>query len=346
MAKIRKDFPNYSIAILHVKADAAVVLHRAEKRALTTGRHVPKEEILKSVQEVPASVQLLVPLVDFTVHIDNSSDGDPVLEMMECNDGRGQGADAAAVDAGEAKGDSGPSCAGGSGGGGGGGPSSTSSTSSTSTSSSSEAFASKAGADTDAGAGDDSPSAAAGDKRSWAEIARRFATNAQLSTDHESFSRKLLATILSPDDDDDKVRREARTLGIAAGLSPPKAPKVVLFSKTYCTYCHRVKAILDHLLPGGQPVRFAASGQDATEAMHERSLRAGRAGRSGHAAANSLLRRPSRAREESFPPSGLSAQSAGTAVHGGAEAGRRGADRLYTVWELDQMWNGLAVQVC
>jgi predicted kinase len=67
--RIRKDYPNYRIAIIHVVAEPEEVIRRAEARAEKTGRVVPKEKLLDTLEAVPRSVAKLAPLTDYTICI-------------------------------------------------------------------------------------------------------------------------------------------------------------------------------------------------------------------------------------------------------------------------------------
>jgi hypothetical protein len=67
--RIRAEHPNYRIAIIHVVAEPEEVLRRAEARAEKTGRVVPREKLLATLEEVPKSVAKLAPLTDYTICI-------------------------------------------------------------------------------------------------------------------------------------------------------------------------------------------------------------------------------------------------------------------------------------
>merc|ERR1712217_117883 len=54
------------------------VLRRAEERGRKTGRYVPKEMLLESMQQVPRSVKGLAPHADFVCRVHNS--GEPTIE--------------------------------------------------------------------------------------------------------------------------------------------------------------------------------------------------------------------------------------------------------------------------
>jgi hypothetical protein len=73
-ARIRADFPHYRIAILSVVADREKVYERSRKRAITTGREVPKHVLDDALEKVPESVEILSPLVDWTAVIENNDE--------------------------------------------------------------------------------------------------------------------------------------------------------------------------------------------------------------------------------------------------------------------------------
>lgn len=70
--QIRLTHPNYQIAILYVTADKDEIMRRARKRGEATGRYVPEEEILDSINRVPRSVSRLAPGAEFLAVIDNT----------------------------------------------------------------------------------------------------------------------------------------------------------------------------------------------------------------------------------------------------------------------------------
>jgi glutaredoxin len=115
--RIRQEFPQYRIAILHVFASTATIKKRVLSRGKKTGkrspcgqqifqktititpgslahltlknkilsmsgRFVPEVEILDSIERVPRSVELLTPECDFVAHIENEHT--PRL-TMQCN---------------------------------------------------------------------------------------------------------------------------------------------------------------------------------------------------------------------------------------------------------------------
>jgi Zeta toxin len=78
-ARLRRDYPSFSIAILHITAPRQAVLERAKNRAKITGRVVPQKLLEEVMQQVPASVSRLRSMVDFFVEIHNSgNDGEDV----------------------------------------------------------------------------------------------------------------------------------------------------------------------------------------------------------------------------------------------------------------------------
>ena len=72
------NFPRMKFAIIHVTAKEHTVLQRAEKRAEITGRVVPKEVILDAMFQIPHSIKVLAPQVNFMATFDNEGE-EPVL---------------------------------------------------------------------------------------------------------------------------------------------------------------------------------------------------------------------------------------------------------------------------
>ena len=66
--RIRNEFPQYRIGIIHITASRDVIFERAASRAIRTGRVIPKELLEESIEQVPKSVELLSPLAD-AVHV-------------------------------------------------------------------------------------------------------------------------------------------------------------------------------------------------------------------------------------------------------------------------------------
>jgi len=58
-SRIRKDYPNVKLAILHIVAPEKAVFERAELRGKLTGRVVPKETLEMALKQVPKSVEIL-----------------------------------------------------------------------------------------------------------------------------------------------------------------------------------------------------------------------------------------------------------------------------------------------
>lgn len=82
-ARLRGRYGSLRIAILHVRADRASVLARAERRGRETGRVVPRATLEESFRHVPVSVNRLAPSADFFCELDNSSDLDEVRLKTE-----------------------------------------------------------------------------------------------------------------------------------------------------------------------------------------------------------------------------------------------------------------------
>ena len=82
---IRRKFPWYRIAIFYVFARKEQVLERARVRGEETGRFVPSDTLLQSIQKTAEAVERLGPLADFVARIDNSclESPDPVLMVFE-----------------------------------------------------------------------------------------------------------------------------------------------------------------------------------------------------------------------------------------------------------------------
>lgn len=66
--RIRKEYPQYRIGIIHITATRDVIMERATSRAIRTGRVIPKQLLEDSIAQVPKSVELLSPLAD-AVHV-------------------------------------------------------------------------------------------------------------------------------------------------------------------------------------------------------------------------------------------------------------------------------------
>mmetsp|Transcript_17498 Transcript_17498/g.47935 ORF Transcript_17498/g.47935 Transcript_17498/m.47935 type:complete len:451 (+) Transcript_17498:174-1526(+) len=70
---IRKNHPQYRIAIFHVTASWETTCQRAAARAKTTGRVVPDRDLWRSFEQVPVSVEKLSTLADLCIEIENDS---------------------------------------------------------------------------------------------------------------------------------------------------------------------------------------------------------------------------------------------------------------------------------
>jgi hypothetical protein len=81
--RIREEYPNYKIGIIHVVADPAEVLRRAAARAEATGRVVPQEKLLATLEAVPRSVAKLAPLTDYTICIQTDGPEPAILTENE-----------------------------------------------------------------------------------------------------------------------------------------------------------------------------------------------------------------------------------------------------------------------
>jgi len=71
-AKIRRNHPQYRIAIIHVYAPWDAVVSRAADRARATGRLVPQAALRESFSRVPQAVERLSGLADVTAHVENA----------------------------------------------------------------------------------------------------------------------------------------------------------------------------------------------------------------------------------------------------------------------------------
>ena len=78
-AFIRREYPIYKIAIIHVVAPREAVFERAAERANKTGRVVPQEILEKALEQVPKSVKILAPLADYFCELNNGLG--PGIEM-------------------------------------------------------------------------------------------------------------------------------------------------------------------------------------------------------------------------------------------------------------------------
>jgi hypothetical protein len=79
--RLHEEFPNLRHAIVHVTAPREAVFQRAFMRAMTTGRVVPREVLERALDQVPRSVKVLAPLVDYFCEINNAP-GAPDVELI------------------------------------------------------------------------------------------------------------------------------------------------------------------------------------------------------------------------------------------------------------------------
>lgn len=75
--RIRREFPEYQLAILHVTASPEIIRSRAQSRAEKTGRAVPEKLLEESIAQVPKSVAALSPFVDIAYTVSNE-DNQPI----------------------------------------------------------------------------------------------------------------------------------------------------------------------------------------------------------------------------------------------------------------------------
>lgn len=73
-ARLREEFPAVRQAILHVTAPREVVFRRAAERAIATGRVVPARVLEATLEQVPRSVEILAPLVDYYAELNNAAE--------------------------------------------------------------------------------------------------------------------------------------------------------------------------------------------------------------------------------------------------------------------------------
>ncbi len=85
--RIAREFPHYRIAILYVSADRGAIMRRVRRRGRQTGRLVPEEEVIDSIERVPESVQLLRSKADFVAYIDNGAGRPRLLSYFTRQEG-------------------------------------------------------------------------------------------------------------------------------------------------------------------------------------------------------------------------------------------------------------------
>lgn len=73
---LRHSFPTLKLGIIHITAPITAIFQRVKQRAKATGRVVPKDVLLKSIEQVPKSVEILRQHVDFFLEIHNAAEED------------------------------------------------------------------------------------------------------------------------------------------------------------------------------------------------------------------------------------------------------------------------------
>lgn len=81
--EIRRRFPKYRVALLLVSCEREQIFERAAKRAVRTGRVVPTAVLEKSFDDALKAFDILSPLTDFSVRIDNRG---PIPWVESCQD--------------------------------------------------------------------------------------------------------------------------------------------------------------------------------------------------------------------------------------------------------------------
>jgi hypothetical protein len=77
---LHEQFPKMRFAIIHVTAKESTVYERVEKRTKETGRVVPKELLQDTLRQIPLSLRILAPYVDYMATFANEDDTEePVL---------------------------------------------------------------------------------------------------------------------------------------------------------------------------------------------------------------------------------------------------------------------------
>lgn len=71
--RLKREFPNYRIGILYIRADLSIAIDRAEARSARTGRAVPRETIVDSHTKAANSFAALRPLADMAAIVDTTS---------------------------------------------------------------------------------------------------------------------------------------------------------------------------------------------------------------------------------------------------------------------------------
>jgi len=79
-AQMRTRFPDYRLAIVYVRCSPEKVFERAERRGKETGRFIPRELLVESIESTRRAIEVLGPLADFVAKVNNDSDT-PRLEV-------------------------------------------------------------------------------------------------------------------------------------------------------------------------------------------------------------------------------------------------------------------------
>lgn len=80
ITNLHNRFPKMRFAIIHVTAKESTVFERVERRTKVTGRVVPRELLLETMQQIPSSLRILAPYVDYVATFANEDDtAEPVL---------------------------------------------------------------------------------------------------------------------------------------------------------------------------------------------------------------------------------------------------------------------------
>mmetsp|Transcript_144687 Transcript_144687/g.255159 ORF Transcript_144687/g.255159 Transcript_144687/m.255159 type:complete len:260 (-) Transcript_144687:28-807(-) len=80
---LRRRYPGLKIGIIHVHASPNVVLKRAAARAKVTGRAVPSKIIMESIEQLPISLNVLVPQTDFFAKLRNEGSTPELMEPAD-----------------------------------------------------------------------------------------------------------------------------------------------------------------------------------------------------------------------------------------------------------------------
>jgi hypothetical protein len=68
------------IALFHITAPVDLICERSEKKSKETGRVIKKESILKSLETIPSSIEIVRPSVDFFCEINNGADSYSIVK--------------------------------------------------------------------------------------------------------------------------------------------------------------------------------------------------------------------------------------------------------------------------